>query len=57
MKQSLLVKEKIENLEYEKAFGYLSDRGDIVIEECKRNLSELKDYKRDILRVIRTATR
>lgn len=48
---------EIENLEYEKAFGYLSDRGDIVIEECKRNLSELKDYKRDILRVIRTATR
>lgn len=48
---------EIENLEYEKAFGYLSDRGDTVIEECKRNLSELKDYKNDILRVIRTATR
>lgn len=48
---------EIENLEYEKAFGYLSDRGDIVIEECKRNLSELKDYREDILRVIRTATR
>lgn len=48
---------EIENLEYEKAFGYLSDRGDIVIEECKKNLSELKDYREDILRVIRTATR
>ena len=48
---------EIENLEYEKAFGYLSDRGDAVIEECKRNLSELKDYKEDILRIIHSATR
>lgn len=48
---------EIENLEYEKAFGYLSDRGDIVIEECKRSLSGLKDYRKDMLRIIRSATR
>lgn len=46
----------IKNLEYEKAFGYLTDRGEEFLEDYKKELEELKEYKKHKEIRLRTAT-
>lgn len=52
-----IYEEDIKNLEYEKAFGYLTDRGKEFLEEYKKELEELKEYKKYKEILLRTATR
>lgn len=47
----------IKNLEYEKAFGYLTERGEEFLEDYKKELKELKEYKQYKEILLRTATR
>lgn len=46
----------IKNLEHEKAFGYLTDRGEEFLEDYKKELEELKEYKKHKEIRLRTAT-
>lgn len=52
-----IYEEDIKDLEYEKAFGYLTERGEEFLEEYKKELKELKEYKKDKEVLLRTATR
>lgn len=52
-----IYEEDIKDLEYEKAFGYLTERGEEFLEEYKKELEELKEYKKDKEVLLRTATR
>lgn len=47
----------IKNLEYEKAFGYLTERGEEFLEDYKKELEELKEYKQYKELLLRTVTR
>ena len=52
-----IYEEDIKDLEYEKAFGYLTERGEEFLEDYKKELEELKEYKKDKEVLLRTATR
>lgn len=52
-----IYEEDIKNLEYEKAFGYLTDHGKEFLEDYKKELEELKEYKQCKEVLLRTATR
>ena len=52
-----IYEEDIKNLEYEKAFGYLTYRGEKFLEDYKKELEELKEYKQYKEVLLRTATR
>lgn len=52
-----IYEEDIKNLEYEKAFGYLTNRGEEFLEDYKKELEELKEYKQYKEVLLRTATR
>lgn len=52
-----IYEEDIKDLEYEKAFGYLTDRGEEFLEDYKKELEELKEYKKYKEVLLRTATR
>ena len=52
-----IYEEDIKNLEYEKAFGYLTERGEEFLEDYKKELEELKEYKKYKEVLLRTATR
>lgn len=47
----------IKDLEYEKAFGYLTEKGEEFLEDYKKELEELKEYKKYKEVLLRTATR
>lgn len=47
----------IKDLEYEKAFGYLTEKGEEFLEDYKKELEELKEYKQYKEVLLRTATR
>ncbi len=51
-----IYEEDIKDLEYEKAFGYLTDRGEEFLEDYKKELEELKEYKKYKEVLLRTAT-
>lgn len=52
-----IYEEDIKDLEYEKAFGYLTPRGEEFLEDYKKELEELKEYKQYKEVLLRTATR
>lgn len=52
-----IYEEDIKDLEYEKAFGYLTDHGKEFLEDYKKKLEELKEYKQYKEVLLRTATR
>ena len=52
-----IYEEDIKDLEYEKAFGYLTDRGEEFLEDYKKELEELKEYKQYKEILLHTATR
>jgi hypothetical protein len=52
-----IYEEDIKDLEYEKAFGYLTDHGEEFLEDYKKELEELKEYKQYKEVLLRTATR
>lgn len=52
-----IYEEDIKDLEYEKAFGYLTDHGEKFLEDYKKELEELKEYKKYKEVLLRTATR
>jgi len=52
-----IYEEDIKDLEYEKAFGYLTEKGEEFLEDYKKELEELKEYKRYKEVLLRTATR
>lgn len=52
-----IYEEDIKDLEYEKAFGYLTERGEEFLEDYKKELEELKEYKKYKEVLLRTATR
>lgn len=52
-----IYEEDIKNLEYEKAFGYLTEHGKEFLEDYKKELEELKEYKQYKEILLRTATR
>ena len=51
-----IYEEDIKDLEYEKAFGYLTDHGEEFLEDYKKELEELKEYKKYKEVLLRTAT-
>ena len=51
-----IYEEDIQNLEYEKAFGYLTERGEEFLEDYKKELEELKEHKKYKEILLRTAT-
>ena len=51
-----IYEEDIQDLEYEKAFGYLTDEGREFLEDYKKELEELKEYKKYKEILLRTAT-
>lgn len=51
-----IYEEDIKDLEYEKAFGYLTDHGEEFLEDYKKELEELKEYKQYKEVLLRTAT-
>lgn len=51
-----IYEEDIKDLEYEKAFGYLTDCGEEFLEDYKKELEELKEYKQYKEILLRTAT-
>ena len=51
-----IYEEDIKNLEYEKAYGYLTDHGKEFLEDYKKELEELKKYKQYKEVLLRTAT-
>ena len=51
-----IYEEDIKDLEYEKAFGYLTERGEEFLEDYKKELEELKEYKKYKEVLLRTAT-
>ena len=51
-----IYEEDIQDLEYEKAFGYLTERGEEFLEEYKKELEELKEHKKYKEILLRTAT-
>ncbi len=51
-----IYEEDIKDLEYEKAFGYLTERGEEFLEDYKKELEELKEYKKYKEILLRTAT-
>jgi hypothetical protein len=52
-----IYEEDIKNLEYDKAFGYLTEEGEEFLEYYKKELEELKEYKQYKEVLLRTATR
>ena len=52
-----IYEEDIKDLEYEKAFGYLTEHGKEFLEDYKKELEELKEYKQYKEVLLRTATR
>lgn len=52
-----IYEENIKDLEYEKAFGYLTPHGEEFLEDYKKELEELKEYKQYKEVLLRTATR
>lgn len=52
-----IYEEDIKDLEYEKAFGYLTEKGEQFLEDYKKELEELKEYKKYKEVLLRTATR
>lgn len=52
-----IYEEDIKDLEYEKAFGYLTEKGEEFLEDYKKELEELKEYKQYKEVLLRTATR
>lgn len=52
-----IYEEDIKDLEYEKAFGYLTDHGKEFLEDYKKELEKLKEYKQYKEVLLRTATR
>lgn len=48
--------EDIKDLEYEKAFGYLTEKGEEFLKDYKKELEELKEYKKYKEVLLRTAT-
>ena len=51
-----IYEEDIKDLEYEKAFGYLTEEGKEFLEDYKKELEELKEYKQYKEILLRTAT-
>lgn len=51
-----IYEEDIKDLEYEKAFGYLTEHGKEFLEDYKKELEELKEYKKYKKVLLRTAT-
>ena len=51
-----IYEEDIKDLEYEKAFGYLTKKGEEFLEDYKKELEELKEYKQYKEILLRTAT-
>ena len=51
-----IYEEDIKDLEYEKAFGYLTEKGEEFLEDYKKELEELKEYKQYKELLLRTAT-
>ena len=51
-----IYEEDIKNLEYEKGFGYLTEKGEEFLEDYKKELEELKEYKQYKEILLRTAT-
>ena len=52
-----IYEEDIKDLEYEKAFGYLTEKGEEFLKDYKKELEELKEYKKYKEVLLRTATR
>lgn len=52
-----IYEEDIEDLEYEKAFAFLTPHGEKFLEDYKKELEELKEYKKYKEVLLRTATR
>ena len=52
-----IYEEDIKDLEYEKVFGYLTEKGEQFLEDYKKELEELKEYKQYKELLLRTATR
>jgi len=51
-----IYEEDIKDLEYEKAFGYLTEKGEEFLEDYKKELEKLKEYKKYKEVLLRTAT-
>lgn len=51
-----IYEEDIKDLEYEKAFGYLTEKGEQFLEDYKKELEELKEHKQYKEVLLRTAT-